>query len=169
MPEEIVNRVAQSGIVNIDPADFYPKYDILELDIKPWLFQGLLLKEKDFRAALAEHDWSAYAGKHVVVFCSSDAIIPQWAYMLLASYLQPVDCEFGRGTREEYITQKIMEAISQADYNQYQDARVIIKGCGDYPIPDFAYLELTKRLMPMTKSVMFGEACSTVPIYKKKK
>lgn len=169
MSNEIVNRVVQSGIVNIDPADFYPKFEIIELDIKPWLFQGLLLKEKDFRASLASHDWTVYQGKHVVVFCSSDAIVPQWAYMLLASCLQPVDCQFARGTREQYIQQQILESIKAADYTQYTDARVIIKGCGEFPIPDFAYLELTKRLMPMTKSVMFGEACSTVPIYKKKK
>jgi len=164
-----VNRVAQSGIVNLDPEDFYPKFEIQELDIKPWLFQGLLLKEKDFRASLAEHDWLAYKGKHVCVYCSSDAIIPQWAYMLIATYLQPVDCEFQKGTKEEFIHQYMSEAIRNVDYSTFADARVIIKGCGQHPIPDFVYLELTKRLMPVTKSVMFGEACSTVPIYKKKK
>ena len=169
MPEEIVNRVAQSGIINLDPADFYPKFEITELDIKPWLFQGLLLKEKDFRQHLVAHNWQQYEGKHVAVFCSADAIIPQWAYMLLASHLQPTASGFSVGTSSDFTHDYMMQAISEHDYKQYLDARVILKGCGDYPIPDFVYLELTKRLVPVAKSVMFGEACSTVPIYKKKK
>lgn len=169
MSDEIRNRVAESGIINLDPADFYPKENILELDIKPWLFQGLLLKEKDFRKYLADHDWSQYHKKSVGVYCSQDAIIPQWAYMLLASYLNESGARFYVGKEDEVAQQILVENIASHEYKQYADSRIIIKGCGEYPIPDRAYLELTKRLTPLAKSVMYGEACSTVPIYKKKK
>ncbi len=169
MPDEIINRVAESGIMNLDPADFYPKEHILELDIKPWLFQGLLLKEKDFRAYLKEHNWEQYSNNYVGVYCSADAIIPQWAFMLLATYLSSCGAKYYLGQKEKVAQLVLSENIQCHDYNQYRDAKVIIKGCGDYPIPDSAYLELTKKLIPLAKSVMYGEACSTVPIYKKKK
>lgn len=169
MPDQIVNRIAQSGIIDLDPADFYPKSNILELDIKPWLFQGLLLKEKDFRTNLTEHNWQQYENQTVAVFCSADAIIPQWAYMLLGAYLAQVNCQYFVGTKTEVAQTILLKTIAAHDYSKYQDQRIIIKGCGDYPIPDGAYLELTKNLTPIAKSVMYGEACSTVPIYKKKK
>lgn len=169
MPEEIVNRVAQSGLVDLDPADFYPKFEIEELDIKPWLFQGLILKERDFRTALKAFDWTKYQGGQLVIHCSADAIIPQWAYMLIASYLQPIDCDFYLGTKEEFVKHWMTDTIARVDFSQYKDARVVVKGCGDYPIPDSAYLQIARALMPYAKSIMFGEACSTVPIYKRTK
>ena len=169
MPEEIINRVAQSGLVDLDPADFYPKFEIVELDIKPWLFQGLILKERDFRAALKEHEWGQYKGQHLIVFCSADVIIPQWAYMLIAIYLEPMECEFHLGTKQEFVKEWMHKAIESYDFAQYAGARVVVKGCGDYQIPDLAYLRIAQRLMPVAKSIMFGEACSTVPIYKRTK
>lgn len=168
MSNEIINRVAQSGIINLDPADFYPKFTIQELDIKPWLFQGLLLREKDFRQAIQDHNWQTYEQQYVAVYCSADAIIPQWAFMLLASSLQPVAKQFFLGTKNQFAEMLVLKAIEQTDFSIYQNQRVIIKGCGDYPIPNAAYLEITKHLVPLAKSIMYGEACSTVPIYKKK-
>lgn len=169
MPEEIVNRVAQSGLVDLDPADFYPKFEIIELDIKPWLFQGLILKEGEFRASLKSHDWSVYNKQNVVVYCSVDAIIPQWAYMLIAAHLEPIDCHFFLGSKDDFVKEWMKGDIESYDFAQHDNARVVVKGCGEYPIPDTAYLQITKGLMPHAKSIMFGEACSTVPIFKRTK
>lgn len=169
MPNEILNRVAQSNIINLDPADFYPKFNIQTLDIKPWLFQGLLLKEKDFREHLAGHNWQQYQGAHVAVYCSADAIIPQWAHMLLAVYLQQANCTFMWGSKQAFIERLMLSAISAHDFSSCQGKPVIIKGCGQYPIPDSAYVAITQQLYPIAKSIMYGEACSTVPIYKQKK
>jgi len=128
----------------------------------------LILKEKDFRAALQQFDWTVYQDKVVAVTCSADAIIPMWAYMLIASYLQPVAKEIIFGDRETAIRQLFIQNIRAIPAAEYTDQRVVVKGCGDIPIGEFAYLEITNKLRPVAKSIMYGEPCSTVPIYKKK-
>jgi hypothetical protein len=137
-------------------------------DLKDYLFMGLILKEKDFRAALLQHDWTQYQGKYVAVACTADAVIPVWAYMLVASYLEPFSKDVVYGTEEELKNQVLMKNLHQLDVAPYAEKRVVVKGCGDVPIADRAYLEITKKLRPVAKSIMYGEPCSTVPIFKKK-
>tara|TARA_R110002124_G_scaffold225043_2_gene390351 strand:+ start:99 stop:608 length:510 start_codon:yes stop_codon:yes gene_type:complete len=168
MAEEIVNKVANSGLINIDLSDYYSKGKRMHLDIQPWLFQGLILKEKDFRQYLKDHDWSQYQDAYVSVNCSADAIIPQWAYMLIGTQLQDFAAKVCIGNSEVLEGQIMEENISKIDMSQYQDKRVIIKGCGDLPIPSQAYLSFAAKLKPFAKSIMFGEACSMVPIFKNK-
>lgn len=168
MSEEIINKIAASGLITLDLEEYYPKEEIGVFDLKPHLFMELILKEKDFRAALQNFDWTIYQDKVVAVTCSADAIIPMWAYMLVATYLQPVakDIIFGNEqTARQQLFIKNIAAIPAADYT---DQRVVVKGCGDLPIGEFAYLEITKKLRPVAKSIMYGEPCSTVPIFKKK-
>lgn len=129
---------------------------------------GMILKEKDFREALKSKDWSVYQDKNVALFCSADAIIPVWAWMLAAAYLQPVARELVMGDEKELHKQLFLKNIAAIDPNEYADKRMVIKGCGDNPIGDFAYMEITKKLLPVAKSIMYGEPCSTVPVYKKK-
>ena len=164
----LVNRVAQSGLITLKLEDFFPTEEICIFDLKDYLFKGLILREKDFREALKTHDWEQYSGKNLAVFCSIDAIIPMWAYMLVTVNAEPVANRVFQGTPEQFIAFSFFEKISKIDFSQYQDQRVIVKGCADQPIPPFAYAELTNRLRPVAKSIMFGEPCSTVPIYKKK-
>jgi uncharacterized protein DUF2480 len=166
--ENIINKVAQSGLVTLDPASFYPEGDRVVYDIKDNLFQGLILREKDFREFVKAHDWSQYAGKNVAVTCTADAIVPAWAYMLLANRLAPYAREVVFGDAEVLETVLFIKGIASMDAEQYRDQRIVIKGCGDIPVPVSAYVELTKKLTPIVKSLMFGEPCSTVPIYKKK-
>ena len=166
--EQIVNKVAESGIVSIDLEQFYPKESIAVFDMKDHLFMGLILKEKDYRNALQHLDWEQYRNKNVAVTCSADAIIPVWAYMLAASYLQPVAHQIVFGDETALITAIISQNIERIDPAEYADKRVVIKGCGDILISEAAYVEITKKLRPFVKSIMFGEPCSTVPIYKKK-
>jgi hypothetical protein len=164
---EFVNKVAESGLITIDLETWYPKEEILVLDLKDYLFMGMIVKEKEFREALKKTDWEVYTNKMVSVICSADAIIPSWAFMLVASYLQPVCKELALATPEEMRKQiflRNLQAINPADY---KDQRVIIKGCGDTPIGDFAYLEATKILRPVVRSLMYGEPCSTVPVFKR--
>lgn len=168
MSDIIVNKVAESGIVTIDPASLLPSPEISVFDLKDYLFMGLILKEKDFREALKNKDWQEYAGQQVAVTCTADAIIPAWAYMLVITYLQPVAAAVVMGTAEETRRQLFLRNIQHLDIQQYADKRIVIKGCGDTPIADFAYMELTKQLLPVAKSIMFGEPCSTVPVYKKR-
>jgi hypothetical protein len=165
--EEIVNKVAESGIITLDLAPFVPVDEVVTFDLKPFLFREMILKEKDYRAALQTHDWEQYRGKHVAATCSVDAIVPVWAYMLAASYLQPVAASVFYGTGDELVKQLMTQRISQIDLEEYTDKRVVIKGCGETPIPDAAYLAITAHLRPVAKSIMYGEPCSTVPIYKK--
>ena len=166
--EKLINRVADSGLITIDLEEVFPKNEKESFDLKDYLFHGLILKEKDFREALKNLDWEKFRGKSVAVFCSAYAIIPLWAYMLAGVYLEPVASGFFF-CREEDLDEHIMnEAISRLDISVYQDQRVIIKGCSDKSIPDSAYLEITRRLRPVVKSLMYGEACSNVPLYKKK-
>ena len=168
MAEEIINKVTSSALVQIDLEAYYPKEDIAVFDLKPFLFMELILKEKDFREALQKTDWSAYQGKIVAVTCTADAIIPVWAYMLVASYLEPVASEIIFGDEKEALKQVFLRRIDLITPEEFNDKRVVIKGCGDVPVEAYAYMEVTKRLRPFVKSIMYGEPCSTVPVYKKK-
>ena len=168
MQDTIVNKVAESGIITLNLEDFYPKEDIVVFDLKEFLFMGLILKEKDFRAALQAIDWKQYLDKNVAVTCSADAIIPVWAYMLVASYLQPFAGEIVFGNKEMLISFLIDKNIEKINASNYIDSRVVIKGCGDVDVPVSAYVALTEKLTPVVKSLMFGEPCSTVPLYKRK-
>ena len=164
----LVNRVAASGLVTLNLEDFFPKEDLATFDLKGYLFMELILKEKDFRAALAEHDWQQYEGKNLVIFCSADAIIPVWAYMLVTAYAAPFARHIFQGTTDEFYKMAFQQALSQVDAKKYEDQRIVIKGCSDKPVPPSAYVELTRKLQPYAKSIMYGEPCSTVPIFKKK-
>jgi hypothetical protein len=166
MQEEIINKVSQSALVTLDLESFFPTVEIQIFDLKPFLFMELILKEKDFRTALSTADWSIYSNKIVGVFCSADAVIPVWAYMLVTSYLQPIAKEVIMGDEAAVIRQILTKQIQAIDPNEYKDQRVVVKGCGDRPIGDFAYLEITKLLRPVAKSIMYGEPCSTVPVFK---
>jgi hypothetical protein len=166
MPEEIINKISQSELLTLDLEQFYPEEKIRIFDLKPFLFMELILKEKDFREALLATDWTVYTNDIVGVFCSADAVIPVWAYMLVTSYLQPFAREIIMGDETAVIRQLITDRIHNLDPENYRDKRVVIKGCGDKPVGDFAYLEITKRLRPVVKSIFYGEPCSTVPVYK---
>jgi len=166
--EEIVNKVAQSGLVSVDPASFYPQGERVLYDIKDNLFMELMLREKDFREFVKEHDWTQYAGKNVAITCTADAIVPTWAYMLLANRMAPYANEIVFGNLDTLETILFEKALRELNVEQYRDKRVVIKGCGDVAVPNSAYIELTNRLTPVVKSLMFGEPCSTVPIYKRK-
>jgi hypothetical protein len=168
MSEEIINKVAASGLITLNLEDYYPKEEVAVFDLKPHLFMELIVKEKDFRAALQQFDWSTYQDQIVAVTCSADAIIPMWAYMLVAAYLQPVAKEVIFGNKETAVQQLFLKNITAIPAEEYADQRIVVKGCGDIPIGEFAYLEITKKLRPVAKSIMYGEPCSTVPIYKKK-
>lgn len=169
MSDQIINKVAQSGLITIDLEELYPKGERILLDIKDQLFQGLILKEKDFRDFLATHDWAQYKNKFVAITCSADAIIPTWAYMLLASHLEPFAKKTSFGTIETLNSELYHEIINRIDVNSYKDARIVIKGCSNLPVPKSAYVELTAKLRPLVKSIMYGEPCSTVPVYKQPK
>jgi len=166
MAEEIVNKVSQSALDTLDLEKFFPQEQIRIFDLKPFLFMGLILKEKDFRAAMTTIDWPVYNNEIVGVFCSADAVIPVWAYMLVASYLQPIAKEVILGDEATVLRQLITKKIQEINPEEYKDKRVVVKGCGEKPIGDFAYLEITKLLRPVVKSIMYGEPCSTVPVYK---
>ena len=168
MSEPLINKVSESGLITLNLEDFYPSVDIAVFDLKENLFMGLILKEKDFREALKNLDVSAYTGKIVAVTCSTDAIIPIWAYMLVASYLQPEAKELLFGTAEEVLNKQLIKNINTLAVEDFADKRVVIKGCGEKPIGEAAYLEATKLLRPVAKSIMYGEPCSTVPIFKRK-
>lgn len=166
---EIVNKVELSGIVTIDLEDFYPQGERVLFDIKELLFQGLILREKDFRDFVKKEDWSQYKDKYVALMCSADAIVPTWAYMLLATQLEPFVKKVVFGNLETLETILYNEALAKLDINAYKNARIVIKGCGNLPVPKGAYVEITRLLRPVAKSIMYGEACSTVPLYKQAK
>lgn len=168
MSDEIINKVAQSGLITLDLGDYFPKELIAVFDLKHYLFMEMVLKEKDFRAALQNFDWSPYQDQTVAVTCSTDAIIPMWAYMLVASYLQPIAKAVFFGDPDSVQQQIFLQNIEAISAEEYDDKRVVIKGCGDVPIGASAYLTITKKLRPYAKSIMYGEPCSTVPIFKKK-
>jgi hypothetical protein len=166
--ENFVNKVAQSGLVTLDPASFYPEGDRVVYDIKDNLFMELILREKDFREFVKTHDWVQYEGKNVAITCTADAIVPAWAYMLLANKMAPYAREVVFGNADVLETVLFEKSMAKMDVEEYRDKRIVIKGCGDTPVPVSAYVELTKKLTPVVKSLMFGEPCSTVPIYKKR-
>jgi hypothetical protein len=169
MGDEIINKVAESGLVTIDLEKYLPKKEsIVVFDLKDFLFMGMILKEKDFREALKKHDWNNYRDKYVAITCSADAIIPVWAYMLVTTYLQPVARETIVGTEKEIYKSILLKNISSIEPSEFNGSRVVLKGCGETPIDDYAYAEATRVLLPVAKSIMYGEPCSTVPIFKKK-
>lgn len=169
MDQPLVNRVANSSLKTINLEDFFPKEKIIPFDIKNYLFMEMIVKEKDFRQAMKEHDWSQYKDQVLTVFCSVDAIIPSWAYMLIATYTAEIVKDVFMGTRDEYLVYHYTQKIRSLDMSAYQNEKVVVKGCSKKPVPTAAYFELTKALTPIAQSIMYGEPCSTVPIYKKKK
>jgi len=168
MSEPFINKVAESGLITLDLEKWYPRGEAAVFDMKDYLFMGMILKEKDFREALKQMDWSVYEGKNVAVTCSADAVIPVWAYMLVAAYLQPVAKEIVMGDEKELHKTLFLKNLSSINLEEYTDKRIVIKGCGETPIADYVYMEITKILRPVVKSIMYGEPCSTVPVYKKK-
>lgn len=165
--KEIVNRVASSPLVLLDLETYYHPAERVLLDIKDHLFQGVILREKDFRAFVKEYDWSQMQAKNVAVYCSVDAIIPTWAYMLLVAAIEPFANLVVFGDLEALEQALYQQALSGIDWEQYEGAKVVIKGCGKVPVPDYAYVEATRLLRKYASSIMYGEPCSTVPVYKK--
>ncbi|HZX73093.1 MAG TPA: DUF2480 family protein [Cyclobacteriaceae bacterium] len=169
MEEQIINRVAGSQLITFDLEEYSSPFERVLFDIKDNLFQGLILKEKDFRDFIKSHDWSQYKGKNVAVYCSVDAVIPTWAYMLLTIALQPFANKIVFGNLEALENQLFYDALSKVEWQKFQGAKVVIKGCSKVFVPTAAYLEATDRLRNYASSIMFGEACSTVPLYKRAK
>jgi hypothetical protein len=164
---EIINKIAGSDLKIIDLADFSDASERLFFDLKDLLFQGQILRENDFRKFIANHDWTFYEGKNIAIGCSVDAVIPAWAYMLLVTKMQPFAGKIVIGDLEMLENEIFRDAISSLPLNEFENAKIIIKGCGEVPIPDFAFAEITRVLRPVASSIMYGEPCSTVPIYKK--
>lgn len=169
MSDIIVNKVAQSGIVTIDLELYKEKDAVVPFDLKPFLFKEMILREKDFRASMKILDWTTYSAKNVAIFCSVDAIIPMWAYMLIVTNLEEVDAKGYSGTLEEVEEQLLIKNIQNLPAEDYFEKRVVIKGCSDHPLPASAYVEISKKMLPVVTSLMFGEPCSTVPVYRKKR
>ena len=165
---EIVNRVAQSKLLTFDLEDYYPAGERVLLDIKEWLYEEIILKEKDFRAHVGNHDWEQYKNVFVALCCSSDAIIPGWAYMLISTKLQPYAKKVVLGSLEDLETTLFQAIIEDLDISDFKDKPVIIKGCSNKPVPPNAYLWATIKLLAVAKSIMYGEACSSVPLFKRK-
>lgn len=166
---EIINRVTSSSIVSLNLEEIYPKEARVSFDLKPFLWQELILKEQDFRKALKEVDWESYRGKWVAVTCSADAIVPTWAYMLVCTYLEPIVRGYAVGDLDSLEIMISEQVISGFDLESFRDRPVVIKGCSDFPIPLFAYGRMISALQPVARSLMFGEPCSTVPLFKKSK
>lgn len=166
MQEPIINKVAQSGLITLNLENYFPQGDRKLIDIKEVLFMGLILKEKDFRQWVKEHDWSQYAACFVAVHCSTDAVIPTWAYMLIASKLTGIASKVVFGDLNTLDTVLWEDALKNIDLDQYKDAKMVIKGCSNLPVSAAAYLLITQKLTPIVSSLMYGEPCSTVPVYK---
>ncbi|NML67845.1 DUF2480 family protein [Hymenobacter sp. RP-2-7] len=164
-----VNRVASSGLVTLNLEEYIHPGERVVYDIKDNLFHGLMLREKDFREFIKTHDWAQYAGQNVAIICSADAIVPTWAYMLLATKLQAHAHHYVFGSLEALEQSLFEQAIARLNPADYQDAKLVVKGCGDKPVPTFAYVAIMQRLLPVAASIMYGEPCSTVPLYKKPK
>jgi len=169
MENGIVNKVSQSGLITIDLEEYYPAGQRILFDIKEHLFQGLILREKDFREFIKNEDWNKYRDCYVALTCSADAIVPTWAYMLLATQLEPLAKKVVFGNLETLETILYNEILSKINIEDYKDARIVIKGCGNLPVPKAAYVQITGLLRPVAKSIMYGEPCSTVPLYKQPK
>ncbi len=168
MSDLFINKVAASGLLTLDLEKYLPAKSIVKFDLKDHLFMGMILKEKDFREGLKTMDWAPYTNKVVAVSCSVDAVIPVWAFMLLAAYLQPVAADVYLGTEAEAQKHLFLQNLAAINVDEFKDQRVVIKGCGDTPIENYAYAAITKHLLPVAKSIMYGEPCSTVPVYKKR-
>ncbi len=168
MDSIVINKVAESGIISFNLEDLYPKEEIKVFDLKNFLFMELILKEKDYRLALQQLDWTSYENKNVAILCSADAIVPVWAFMLAVTYLQPIAKTVVLGDENKLIETVLMNRINQLDTQDYLDKRIVVKGCGEVSIPESAYVAITNKLLPVVKSIMYGEPCSTVPLYKKK-
>jgi hypothetical protein len=166
--EELRNKVAESGLITIDLEKYYPAKPIKVFDIKNFLFMGQILKEKYFRESLDQNDWSSFDGLDAVITCSVDAIIPMWAYMLVVSKLEGKALSIHVGSKEDAIKNIFIQHLQAIDSAQYEGKRVVVKGCGDILIPEYAYVEISKKLLPVVKSLMYGEPCSTVPVFKRK-
>lgn len=169
MEKEIVNRVANSKLVTFDLEELYPSGQRVQFDISPWLFEGIVLKEKEFRQYVKNHDWTQYQDAYVALHCSTDAIVPAWAYMLIATKLAQIAIKTVIGTIENLETAIYAELIENLDLEQYIDKAVIVKGCANLPVPASAYVHISAKLQPVAKRIMYGEACSSVPLYKKSK
>ncbi len=169
MQNEIINRVAESSLITINLEDYYTPGERVVYDLKGNLFQEIILKEKDFRAFVATHDWSQYQDKYVAIHCSTDAIVPGWAFMILASRIGPYAKKVVFGDLQALEQSLFQDALAAMDPTRFQDARIVVKGCGHLPISQFAYVEVVRLLRPVVSSIMYGEPCSTVPIYKRKK
>ncbi|WP_372946507.1 DUF2480 family protein [Muriicola sp.] len=169
MSEEIVNRVSSSPLVTFDLEDHYPQGKRMVLDISPWLMEGVILREKEFRAEVDAHDWEQYRDAFVALHCATDAIVPGWAFMLVTTRLQPVAAEVVQGDLELLETVLYKKTLDALDVSGLHDKPVIIKGCANKPVPPNAYIWATRKLQGVARSVMYGEACSSVPLYKKKK
>jgi hypothetical protein len=167
MEPGFVNKVAESGIITLNLEDYYPKEEVAVFDMKDHLFMGLILKEKDFREALKALDLAPFENKLVALTCSADAVIPMWAYMLAASALQPVAKEVVFAAKEQAANKLLIRNIAAIPPEEYRDKKIVIKGCGELPVSEEAYIEITKTLRPVAKSIMYGEPCSTVPVFKK--
>lgn len=169
MADEIVNRVAQSKLVVIDLEDYYPQGKRVLFDIKDWLYEGFVLREKEFRRYVSEHNWSQYQDQYVAIGCSSDAIIPAWAYLLISLELVSYSKKTIVGDLMALESSIYQDILNDLDYSLYHDKPIIIKGCSNKPVPDNAYVFLIEKLKPIARSIMYGEACSSVPLFKKKK
>lgn len=168
MAEEIVNRIANSKLITIDLEDFYPKGERISFDISDWLYEGLILREKDFRESVQKHDWTQYNNQYVALTCKTDAIIPSWAYLLITTYLSPFAKKVVVGNLELLETAIFQNIINNLDVSEYHDKSLIIKGCSEKPIPETASVQLVEKLLPIAKTIMYGEPCSTVPLFKRK-
>ena len=168
MDKEIVNRVANSSLITMDLTDYAPTKPIAVLDIKDFLFQGIVLKEKEFRLSLKAFDFSIYTNTTVALNCSADAIVPMWAFMLVTSYLNAVNADIYFGTKEDVFQQIFKENINTINASEFEGKKVIVKGCGQIPLTEILYIAITKKLQNTVSSLMFGEACSSVPILKNK-
>ena len=165
---EIVNKVAQSGLITIDLEDLFIPGERILFDMKDWLFEGLILKETDFREKLKAHDWSEYTDKFVAIYCSADAVVPTWAYMLVVTHLKPLVKKLAFGNIQKLEEEIFDDAISKLNIEEFRDGKIVIKGCSKIEVPVSAYVNLTAMLRPVAKSIMYGEPCSTVPVYKRK-
>jgi hypothetical protein len=168
MQDEIINKVANSVLEVFDLEDYYAKEIRTQIDISQWLYEGFLLKEKDFREVLKNHDWSQYENHYVAIHCSTDAIIPAWASILVTIHVSPFAKKVVSGNLQDLETALYQEILSTIDYSKYQDKPVIIKGCSKKPVPESAYILAVQKLQPFAKSIMYGEACSAVPLFKRK-
>ncbi len=165
----LINRVANSPLITLNLEDYFPQQELVTFDMKDYLFMELILKEKDFRKALKEHDWTQYQDKILLTFCSTDAIIPVWAYMLVTANAAPFATDIFQGDADAFYKAYYKKIIAALDASAYNEKKIVIKGCSNKPVPPSAYVELTQKLQPFAQSIMYGEPCSTVPVFKRRR